>query len=1233
MPPFADRAFEPLAKTLGNCRLASTLAQLGGLLTAPSLQRHILRLELLIHLAVLHCSGLRDPNQQDVTTWLTDYGGLTPVALLEDPPEDVFVSNVRTHDGNRRVFEGLWDANDYFAQQLVDVLSHDRAPRQCRDLIPPITALLTLSDSVANRLALSRWHSGSLSSSSVELPSFSQYHQHADAVTFRDNNQLAALGLTRRCLQPFVLREEDRQSMASETLHCSSLERRPLVSTDGNLILALPTAPGIAIRRFALAEMKHSDCLDAFANVLAAYQAHEIQSLLEQELGNEAQPIALPSVPLPKDLPQHSPWLIEYDTDKYLHVVLLHDRLDGESVDDLTRVTRFGEGSIAAIHNYVREIANRSLSLPSSSTGVTLIIVGGLGHSCVLPHPFAIDNWNVSIIGIADFVMLIDEGNHALTRYLKSVAQRRLAESHNICFHVFDDYTFYCNWREHNSRAIPLDVPLGQPAIVVVPTDAALPVRRLTRARVDRHSAPTIEGRHITVSRLITASYFDHMHSRPIYASADYARLKLLKGVVETERGASWFTVIGHDRVPPRMSLLFEIWTGFIEFFARLVSTIETIDPESSSDPLEVRLDFSEVALPGEAGKPPEVDGTVVPTTALDQERRIVSIGFPRGFLGVFRHPSNAGERLIIRSIAAGLLMLRRTSPVDPRVLDRVVGGVIPSDGIRVLHLFELHPFDYLLATDSQEVGSRTLDDIGFLSPGLATGCYSADDGNILTSKSACGEFLHKLVDKIHDQLSTKLRQLDRSLLIQRIYRIHDAVLHDRDHWRRTSLALQTIHGAEASVADVARERESMRTKLAVSARCLLELAICECPAARGRPPSQWDVDVLLTHAELMIQAATDSDAIHHGLVEPRITIHPNGEYDADRSFYRDVIAPFAAGYFDEKFQRDVESYDGYYGHGGKSKRLGAPPRFSDEFERAFVAEYGLVPDEVISGFAEVMDMVMEHRKVIVETTLGELRNRLTKRRGLSSDVVDSFIRTFTIFHRASWDSVPNGCSRKDLYPWRFRRKLSLIVRPLLAFGTGADDQVILGAGGLKMASSYLVEKARSGTLPQSLFRSTEMRSYAGVMNDRRGRAFTQRVAGRLQDIGWCTRTEVGMTELGGTMEDGDVDVLAWKDSGEIQIIECKCLYLARTVAEVAEICGRFRGEAKDELAKHVHRVNWIKEHLQGVLGVVGFVPSVLKVSHNLVTNTHVPMRYIDGLPIEPGLIGLPRWLEADFTA
>ena len=93
MLPLTDTAFAALAKEIGHFDLDSTVVQVGGLLTVPSLQPFTLRLELLTHLAVLHCKGTRVASLNDVTSWLNDYLGQSPVALLEDPPEDVFLSN------------------------------------------------------------------------------------------------------------------------------------------------------------------------------------------------------------------------------------------------------------------------------------------------------------------------------------------------------------------------------------------------------------------------------------------------------------------------------------------------------------------------------------------------------------------------------------------------------------------------------------------------------------------------------------------------------------------------------------------------------------------------------------------------------------------------------------------------------------------------------------------------------------------------------------------------------------------------------------------------------------------------------------------------------------------------------------------------------------------------------------------------------------------------------------
>ena len=128
----------------------------------------------------------------------------------------------------------------------------------------------------------------------------------------------------------------------------------------------------------------------------------------------------------------------------------------------------------------------------------------------------------------------------------------------------------------------------------------------------------------------------------------------------------------------------------------------------------------------------------------------------------------------------------------------------------------------------------------------------------------------------------------------------------------------------------------------------------------------------------------------------------------------------------------------------------------------------------------------------------------------------------------------------------------------------------------------------------------------------------------------WNTRVELQMTELGAPAELGDVDVLAWNSVGDVQLIECKRLQLPRTVAEVGELCRRFRGDAKDQLDKHVRRVEWIKARLACLESVIGFVPDPDRVDVRLVTDTHVPMTYVKSLPIDADKIGPLDWMGAE---
>jgi hypothetical protein len=70
---------------LGKHDPKSTVTQLGGLLTVPALQANTIRIETLVHLAVMNCHGRRKPGLTEIDHWQNRQLASTWIASLEDP--------------------------------------------------------------------------------------------------------------------------------------------------------------------------------------------------------------------------------------------------------------------------------------------------------------------------------------------------------------------------------------------------------------------------------------------------------------------------------------------------------------------------------------------------------------------------------------------------------------------------------------------------------------------------------------------------------------------------------------------------------------------------------------------------------------------------------------------------------------------------------------------------------------------------------------------------------------------------------------------------------------------------------------------------------------------------------------------------------------------------------------------------------------------------------------------
>lgn len=116
---------------------------------------------------------------------------------------------------------------------------------------------------------------------------------------------------------------------------------------------------------------------------------------------------------------------------------------------------------------------------------------------------------------------------------------------------------------------------------------------------------------------------------------------------------------------------------------------------------------------------------------------------------------------------------------------------------------------------------------------------------------------------------------------------------------------------------------------------------------------------------------------------------------------------------------------------------------------------------------------------------------------------------------------------------------------------------------------------------------------------------------------GWHAEVEVKVTKLLRRRFDkdhGDVDLLAWRDDGRVLAIECKDVQFRKTLGEMAEQLSDFRGEIhsngrRDELRKHLDRMEVIRQHLPLVAAYVGR-PSVDAVESHLLFRNPVPTEF-----------------------
>ena len=1209
--------FEPLIRKLGAYSFPSVAGAIAGLMTRPENHAATTRLEAMIHLAALGCRGDSAPSTGRLREWINVAIYNDVITGMEDPVEDVAVSNLITPSGNVRLLTGNWFDITYAVQDLLAALTRLSAYPWAASTMKQLVSLLRLSESIADRAALAR---NTLASDPPKQPLYiaaSVVESGRTCVTFEEDD-LQVIDVALDDLEPFILADGDRRSLLAEHLKHSSFQRRPLIRVGDQVIVALPTSIGVAIVRYAIECAHRADAIGALERALTEQQVGDIWTLAVGAWGIKG--IVPPSRPTAP--PVFIDSVGQFDSDSPVHLVYVPDSLTSVGSDGLHSHRTIGRDVIERMEFTWTELSARA----AYRSGLTIVVHGGVGRGFSSDFLEAPSGWHILALPVADFMLLAwDEELSALRTWKILDQEYQLAKRGNMIQNLSGFPNLYAFLRNEQFMILPYDCDL-RVGMLALPTDLVASLRHSLRNRVDSHGvmSPTESG-WLQVQRMTTQPSPLGDNPPPIYISPGHAATSRWAACVKSSRHVWWMTCDALPDAVRHRNLVHLMWQMALRCLASVTSLLQERLPDESRRCIWYSLRFPDIASfsPREESS----DDRGCPPIVTCYEGRI-TIECSLRYLRAYSINSNMGERMMVAALLRGAYLWAGSPMPSATDLEAEAKAVVGGDKAR---FFDMTPSrtpeeDIYAAVPLPKPRFPSPEDRAWTAIGLAQLAGRHGPSGLLPNASA-EPLMARAVNAMWQRIRKRLLRLDRRSVLQRSLLNAASIQKDRLEWQKFSTAMLAMSDDEQNVRRGTDVREADRALSALASRVIAEMALCTSPTDEGKPCTERDIDTLLADVATLLACAVQKDAMHYGLLSRGVMVHPNGSFGFDPSI-QEVVYPFVATLRGRQFW-DVER--------------GGPPvpesvlndtSGPTTFKSAFVAEFGLSIEQFGLLIGDVAQRLIRNGTPYEWIAKAETI-RMLKSVG-AQDPAFSFA-ALVLRPRAKWDeqNPGGGCERRDWFPWRYGRRLSVLRRPLVQLSTTRDSDVLLMPTLLESAASYLLE-ARTGRLPERLFDSSAMRSWVGAVTNHLGHVFNQTVATKLRELKWSARAEVEMTELGGDAELGDVDVLAWrKGTGPVYAIECKRLMYDRTVGEIGRRLRDYtdsdRNGQRTPIQKTLDRLAFLKDNRDMLSEITGMSVTKTMIRSALVTDDITPMHFSQHVKGTLDLVVNYQGLEAVF--
>lgn len=1194
-----------------------TAVMFGSLLTKPELQPNCFRIEALVHLAVTCCEGSATPETSCVAR---QFGRLGEgyCGKMEDPSEDVYITLVNTPRGNFRVFEGLLDGAGFYLQRILNVVESMPDVSPFDRIRSAVAAMLRLSDSVVARAGLQENDLGNELPHRV-LPSDVAEELPIAGKTVRfDACELAELQVTEEALTEFVFDPDRRLQLLGQTIGHTDLERYPITIDDGLLYLLLPTAVAPAIIRFVIESVMATRKAGVFENVLCQEYSRlfNSQSILGKRLPG---PIKFECI----QGGYIAAAMTEVDAGRFLHLVFFVDAIDGFVENGLNGLNAQSDALPEALELQIRRASSGAKTETGFRSGISLLICCGFGRAFGLKLTDELPGlWRLEAVTAHDLITLnwVDEFT-ALSLWRLLDARQTMEEAGVDLLNVNGLLNLVAWSRQLGGNLVPHgELPdgfadLGTRGLVIVPQNAIRELRHRVIQQWNPRRVVDSNGCWVRVLKLDKGE-FDEDNLAPLFGSEDDVKQGRLRGVYVAARRPWWIGISAPEGSPRKA--VYERFMMLCTWLRRAAPILDQSYEELPPGPIECAVAFAEIV--GATHSPVKPMGTdelrtLIETSTARGSARI-EIRVAQGFDDGLAQPENVAERALVTAFVEAVAEAA-DGQIDKCKEDRLVSQICPDSDARWAHRFEARTYRDFVRSE-RESHPVLINELDGAAPriGLGWRVRSRDNSPEITGESNCTSYLNDVVRVALDDLCASLRTLDRRRFVSAALENHEATASDRDVWKQTARAILAMHDDKAMAMGTIVKHHLRLNASFLATRILLEAAICECPLEGGNSPGELDLTRAMAQVVFAHNVGGWSDAIHWRAMEPRVRVTPLGDVHVNHSYVENIYEPFGRTVAEAEVRRAVESYDRLYARANEAQSLAGlfEGRFLDAWEAEFRA-----PLDGIRSFVDKLDGIgLQPPRLVLDLPRSVLIAVFSEAAQIPPTTAAASLRILTLVPRPKWRAVSDGFTDKDWFPWRLRRRLSVLRRPFIQLNEEDDPTIVFAPALVRDALYAMVRWFHSGEVPSAHSASTDMRKWIGHANNVQRTEFNSTVACRMRELGWHVEPQVRLTKiLGRSLERdyGDIDVLAWRpNSDRVLAIECKDLQYNRTLGQVAEQLADFLGEARadgkpDHLKKHLDRLEVLNANKVDVVKMLK-LDTPIQIEGHLVFKNPVPMRF-----------------------